>query len=914
MDSQKRSDEELKEILKKMNNKAKKVEEETNKKLVEKVSVSKNIVNIPQGQPNPDEKKNLVDNADFIKSCSKQIQQSPEFKQEVAKNVSLSVQKYKKEQKKIADSKKDTSKTKDMAANYPLPKGTVIVHRFQEDNIDKEQHYIIDRCLSQGGCGMTYIATYPGEKQGCKVVVKELYPFNGYRRIATNGIDWSWDKEGQAKSDYEHQFEKETKRIDELIEKHNGNVNNFNLVIPKTKDFECFGNKYYVMEFVNGSSLTNIMYSFQNNKQALDSLPISCRLQIMVQLCNAINNLHKIDCVHHDISPNNVMVDFDNEGNVQLKVIDYGLATNLNETIKISVSEFRKGGTGCFTDTFDAVMVDEYKNADKAKQKLIDIYSLGAVLGYLCLLDVDFIKKKEFSSTYREMLRKETYYYQHNIDNNDNNDDIAAKLQHNLIMKLVRNATVMDLNKRIKDIGEFSDKLKEIINIDGNWVAKCRKVAFIQNWLKVVDEYSNEIKANAQDIKNIIESHNDALVAWKDGEKHLERAENGKQEIKDFELELDKASDSDLDTRINQISIIDSEYNNAITEFDKAQAIFDLGVQIDERIVKIKKWVKDAPGLSDRVSRLKSRTEEKAAKNPDVQDNWKAGYNAFIQAENLRISIEKVNTDNADDNVLDTTIQNITLANNAYNDAENRFNDIKALQTVNPDGNKFIRFIIGLIIGIVLSVGVCYMVCDKTLVTPINPTENILPEDKRANYINVWLESSYKTSIKELESQSEKLKECSSKSKWNKANQYLTEAKNIRDEIIGINLGTASDKDLDDIVAQTKIADKKFEEARIIFEKINDSKAALVAEMTDLFIKARTDKTARQEIKNRISDDIFVIAYKNNGTNIGIAKSVDEFFSPIKQEDYIIGETHRIIKINLDSKNKITQVFLEEIN
>lgn len=169
---------------------------------------------------------------------------------------------------------------------------------------------------------------------------------------------------------------------------------NLNLVLPRTKCFECFHNHYYVMENVEGSKLAHYMKDIQEGKIKKD-LPLM--LRIMEQLAIAVENIRMIPCAHLDLSPNNVMIKVEEDGRVKLKVIDFGCAVNLNK-IKhsIELKESTPGsyigdngvGTPGFTDsTFNN---SKYKMFPESIE-LIDMYSMGAILYYLTLFNVKWV-------------------------------------------------------------------------------------------------------------------------------------------------------------------------------------------------------------------------------------------------------------------------------------------------------------------------------------------------------------------------------------------------------------------------------------------------------------------------------------------------------------------------------------------
>ncbi len=82
------------------------------------------------------------------------------------------------------------------------------------------------------------------------------------------------------------------------------------------------GAPYIVMEFIPGETLADII------AQRLP-LPLSRRLQIVEDLCGAVAYAHRMQLVHRDIKPGNVM--FDSDGAV--KVLDFGLARTADSAL-----------------------------------------------------------------------------------------------------------------------------------------------------------------------------------------------------------------------------------------------------------------------------------------------------------------------------------------------------------------------------------------------------------------------------------------------------------------------------------------------------------------------------------------------------------------------------------------------------
>ena len=324
--------------------------------------------------------------------------------------------------------------------HYPLPVGTVITHKGD----DFLNHYVIERFLKQGGFGMTYLVRLKGQISPY-YVIKEFCPNATNRILANNHLDIDY-KDIETYNQWES-FKSEPDRILELKKKWADETQNFNLVMTVTSAFEIKfeenikeGNWYYVMEYVPGNSLHHIMQSFENDDDAFAVLPYKSRFRIMDQLCNALYHLHDINCVHQDISPNNMMVSFDTEGEPNLKVIDFGLATGLNHQNESSISFVNKYGTKGFCDSqnlLDDIYVDLQKNGQGDKLKLLDVYSLGAVLGYLFLEDIKSIKESNFGEKYNIRLQNMRPKQDLIFDENDSLEFKALKSQLFLIHNLV---------------------------------------------------------------------------------------------------------------------------------------------------------------------------------------------------------------------------------------------------------------------------------------------------------------------------------------------------------------------------------------------------------------------------------------------------------------------------------------------
>src|SRR5712664_1901073 len=78
------------------------------------------------------------------------------------------------------------------------------------------------------------------------------------------------------------------------------------------------GRPYFVMELVRGIKVTD--YCDQN------SLKTTARLEMFVEICDAVQHAHQKGIIHRDLKPSNILVTTLPSGKPLAKVIDYGIA------------------------------------------------------------------------------------------------------------------------------------------------------------------------------------------------------------------------------------------------------------------------------------------------------------------------------------------------------------------------------------------------------------------------------------------------------------------------------------------------------------------------------------------------------------------------------------------------------------
>jgi serine/threonine protein kinase/Flp pilus assembly protein TadD len=153
------------------------------------------------------------------------------------------------------------------------------------------------------------------------------------------------------------------------------------------------GRPYFVMELVKGVPITK----YCDEKQ----LPVRARLELFMQVCQAVQHAHQKGIIHRDIKPNNVLVaEYDNRA--VPKVIDFGVA---------KATAQRLTERTMFTEFGQVLGTMEYMSPEQSKFNQLDIdtrsdiYSLGVLLYELLAGSTPFEGKRLHAAAFDEMLR-----------------------------------------------------------------------------------------------------------------------------------------------------------------------------------------------------------------------------------------------------------------------------------------------------------------------------------------------------------------------------------------------------------------------------------------------------------------------------------------------------------------------------
>ena len=197
--------------------------------------------------------------------------------------------------------------------------------------------YRVVNLLGEGGMGMVYLAEQEEPIQ---------------RRVAVKVIKFGMNtREVMARFDAERQSL--------AMMNHPGIAQVFEAGVTAE------GRPYFAMEYVEGQPLTE----YCDRRQ----LTIRERLELFIQVCQAVQHAHQKGVIHRDLKPSNVLV-MERDGEPVPKIIDFGLAAAFGTGVSLSGGITRQGSL---------LGTPEYMSPEQAAGQSADtrsdIYSLGSI-------------------------------------------------------------------------------------------------------------------------------------------------------------------------------------------------------------------------------------------------------------------------------------------------------------------------------------------------------------------------------------------------------------------------------------------------------------------------------------------------------------------------------------------------------
>lgn len=222
----------------------------------------------------------------------------------------------------------------------------------KEGSLLKNGDYRIGKVLGQGGFGITYLADQVA--LGRKVAVKEFFMKEHCNRDEDSSVSVGSIGSKGLVENFKAKFMKEARMIAALSNPH---------IISIYDIFEENGTAYYVMEYLEGKSLSALV-------RERGVLSEADAVMYTRHIADALNEVHANNLLHLDVKPVNVMLNKKGEA----VLIDFGISKHYDEA----------GGqtsSGLVGLSEGYAPMEQYKTGGISSfSPSTDIYSLGATL------------------------------------------------------------------------------------------------------------------------------------------------------------------------------------------------------------------------------------------------------------------------------------------------------------------------------------------------------------------------------------------------------------------------------------------------------------------------------------------------------------------------------------------------------
>ncbi len=214
--------------------------------------------------------------------------------------------------------------------------------------------YLVGRPLGAGGFAITYLGW--DIRLARRIAIKEYMPSG----MASRSVDTSQvvPHSGPSRDDFNYGLEHflDEARMVAQFEGHPG-------IISVTNFFPAHGTAYLVMEYLEGKTLKEYL------KEHGGRLGFNESLEIMTPVMDALREVHRVNVLHRDISPDNIYVT--NSG--QIKLLDFGAARQALRDRSQRLSVILKVGYA---------PEEQYRSTGK-QGPWTDVYAIGATFYHL---------------------------------------------------------------------------------------------------------------------------------------------------------------------------------------------------------------------------------------------------------------------------------------------------------------------------------------------------------------------------------------------------------------------------------------------------------------------------------------------------------------------------------------------------
>ncbi|BBM88240.1 serine/threonine protein kinase [Candidatus Uabimicrobium amorphum] len=240
----------------------------------------------------------------------------------------------------------------------------IIMHFYKKAKAAEQfgQYKIIDR-IGKGGMGEVYKASHATLRR--ITALKLIQP----RQVSEDNVK---------------RFEQEVQLTSRLTHPNTIAVYDYGRT-PK-------GIFYYVMEYLPGITLSELVYKNGAVKEGRV-------VYFLTQVCSSVAEAHSIGLIHRDIKPANIMIG--ERGGIYdfVKVLDFGLAREINDISK----EYVANEKGAIYGSPHYIAPEALVNPEDIDQKC-DIYAIGAV-GYFLLTGKHVFNSKDPADVCRHQVK-----------------------------------------------------------------------------------------------------------------------------------------------------------------------------------------------------------------------------------------------------------------------------------------------------------------------------------------------------------------------------------------------------------------------------------------------------------------------------------------------------------------------------
>jgi serine/threonine protein kinase len=157
-----------------------------------------------------------------------------------------------------------------------------------------DDKYRIESEIGKGGMGTVYFATHVGTER--PVALKIIAP------------------QFMERVEFVERFKREARAAGRLRHPNVVNVTDFGFAETNGGNVA-----YLVMEYLDGCTLGEIL-------EEEGKLPLSWTLDILEQVCSAVQEAHEQGIIHRDLKPDNIWLEPNQRGGYTVKVLDFGIA------------------------------------------------------------------------------------------------------------------------------------------------------------------------------------------------------------------------------------------------------------------------------------------------------------------------------------------------------------------------------------------------------------------------------------------------------------------------------------------------------------------------------------------------------------------------------------------------------------